>query len=60
MRFLGRFGSDPSLSDALGIHGTLYYDWAEWRSNLPATKREVDWTDTAINAAQRELFRSKR
>ena len=58
---LGPIWQRPILKrDALGIHGTLYYDWAEWRSNLPATKREVDWTDTAINAAQRELFRSKR
>ena len=40
--------------DVQGIHGTLYYD-NEHRI-IPATKREVDWNDSAINEAQRELF----
>jgi hypothetical protein len=30
------------------------------RRYLPATKREVDWNDQAVNAAQRKLFASKR
>jgi hypothetical protein len=46
--------------DARGIHGTLYYDYADRRQYLPATKREVDWEDRAINAAQRQLFASRR
>jgi hypothetical protein len=46
--------------DAQGIHGTLYYEYADRRRSLPATKREVDWDDHAINSAQRLLFASKR
>ena len=70
---LGRLGEDaaghlltplwsrPVLKrDAMGIHGVLYYDARERRNYLPATKREVDWDESAINPAQRELFRLKR
>jgi hypothetical protein len=46
--------------DALGIHGTLYYQYADRRRYLPTTKREVDWDDGSINFAQRRLFASKR
>jgi hypothetical protein len=46
--------------DALGIHGTLYYEYEDRRKHLPATKREVDWYQGAINSAQRRLFASKR
>lgn len=46
--------------DADGIHGTLYYEYEDRREHLPATKREVDWDEGAINAAQRRLFASKR
>jgi hypothetical protein len=41
-------------------YGTLYYEYADRRRSLPATKREVDWDDHAINSAQRRLFASKR
>jgi hypothetical protein len=43
--------------DAQGIHGTMFYDYAERRRHLPPSKREVDWNENAINKAQRELFR---
>jgi hypothetical protein len=46
--------------DAQGIHGTLFYGYADRRQKLPVSKREVDWLDWdewAINHAQRELFR---
>ena len=46
--------------DAHGIHGTLYYQYADRRRYLPTTKREVDWDDSSINFAQRRLFASKR
>jgi hypothetical protein len=46
--------------DAYGVHGTLYYGYAERRKYLPASKREVDWEPAAINDAQRALFASKR
>ena len=44
--------------DAQGIHGTLYYEYADRRRYLPASKREVDWDDSSINIAQRRLFAS--
>lgn len=60
-RILGPIWERPVLKrDAQGIHGTLYYKYVDRRRYLPATKREVDWDDQAINAAQRELFASKR
>lgn len=42
--------------DALGIHGTLFYDNEHRRRHMPASKREIDWDDRSINQAQRELF----
>ena len=46
--------------DAQGIHGTLFYEYADRRQYVPASKREVDWDESSINAAQRQLFSSKR
>jgi hypothetical protein len=46
--------------DAQGLHGTLFYGWADRREHYPSTKREVDWNEHAINDAQRRLFRTKR
>lgn len=46
--------------DAQGIHGTLFYDYSRRRKYLPSSKREVDWTQGALNAAQRRFFASKR
>jgi hypothetical protein len=60
-RILGPIWERPILKrDAQGIHGTLYYEYGDRRQYLPATKREVDWNDRAINPAQRQLFASKR
>jgi len=46
--------------EAQGIHGTLYYGWERKRGHLPISKREVDWDESAINPAQRQLFRRAR
>lgn len=46
--------------DAMGIHGTLFYDNERRRDCLPPSKREVDWDERAINEAQRQLFRASR
>lgn len=46
--------------DALGIHGTLFYNNERRRDRIPASKREVDWDIWAINQAQRELFAKNR
>ncbi|WP_190362258.1 hypothetical protein [Rhizobium rhizogenes] len=42
--------------DALGIHGTLFYDNEHRRDHIPPSKREIDWDDGSINKAQRDLF----
>ncbi|HEX4847309.1 MAG TPA: hypothetical protein VFV30_04145 [Novosphingobium sp.] len=47
-------------TEAQGIHGTIFYDNEARRDHLPASKREVDWPDGAINAAQRALFAQRR
>lgn len=58
---LGSIWERPILKrDAQGVHGTLYYQWQDRRDYLPNTKREVDWEDSAVNEAQRRLFRSHR
>jgi hypothetical protein len=46
--------------DAMGIHGTLYYDFKDKRHFLASTKREIDSDPLSINAAQRELFARNR
>ena len=44
--------------DALGIHGTLFYD--NKHRKIPPSKREVDWDDTSINQATRDLYAKHR
>lgn len=46
--------------DALGIHGTLFYENENRRNHIPSSKREVDWDSGSINKAQRELFAKHR
>ena len=46
--------------DALGIHGTLFYDNDDRREHIPTSKREIDWDERSINQAQRDLFASYR
>ncbi len=42
--------------DALGIHGTLFYDDVHRREHIPPSKREIDSDDRSVNQAQRDLF----
>ncbi len=42
--------------DALGIHGTLFYDNEHRREHIPPSKREIDLDDSSVNQAQRDLF----
>ncbi|WAX94051.1 hypothetical protein N7E70_020550 [Aminobacter sp. NyZ550] len=54
---LAKLWSRPVLKrDAMGIHGTLFYDNEHRRDHLPLLKREVDWDDGSVNQAQRALF----
>jgi hypothetical protein len=56
-RILTPLWSRPVLKrDAIGIHGTLFYDNEQRRDHIPTSKCEVDWDERSINAAQRELF----
>ena len=53
--------SRPILKrEALGIHGTLFYDNDHRRNHIPPSKREVDWADGSISQAQRNLFAQHR
>ena len=42
--------------DVEGIHGTLYYDYAEESKYLPKSKREIDRYEGQLNEAQRALY----
>jgi hypothetical protein len=56
-RVLGQLWDRPILKrDAVGIHGTLFYESEHRRQYLPVSGREVDWPSGSINPAQRELF----
>lgn len=50
---------DPQ-ADALGIHGTLFYDNEDRRAHIPPSKREVDRDGGSVNQAQRALFAEHR
>ncbi|MEM7171316.1 MAG: hypothetical protein AAF530_14180 [Pseudomonadota bacterium] len=54
---LGPIWDRPILKrDAMGIHGSLFYEFHDQKDFFPASKREFDWDDSSINQAQRELF----
>ena len=56
-RILAALWERPILKrDAMGIHGTLFYDADERREFLPVSRREVDWDEQFVNEAQRTLF----
>ncbi len=56
-RVIGPIWDRPILKrDAVGIHGTLFYDSEHRREFLPHSGREVDWASGSINQAQRALF----
>ena len=68
-----RIGEEPASSvltplwsrpipkrDALGVHGTLFYNNEHRRHHIPPSKREVDWADSSVNQAQRDLFAKHR
>ena len=60
-RVIGPIWDRPVLKrHAAGIHGTLFYEGAHRRAFLPQSRREVDWADGSINAAQRVLFARNR
>lgn len=67
--FFARLGDDPASlilgriwerpvrkRDAMGIHGTLFFDNDHRKEYIPQSKRETDWDETLLNQAQRNLF----
>jgi len=42
--------------DAMGIHGTVFFEFERKRHLFPASKREADWRSSAINTAQRAMY----
>jgi hypothetical protein len=60
-RVLAPLWDRPILKrEAMGIHGTLYFNADERREYLPPSRREVDWDESCVNEAQRALFRAHR
>ncbi|MBO9724965.1 MAG: hypothetical protein J7530_11370 [Novosphingobium sp.] len=60
-RVIGPMWNRPILKrDAVGIHGTLFYDSEHRREYLPASRREIDWPDLSLNPAQRAFFKYAR
>lgn len=47
-------------AQANGIHGTLFYEFAERRHLYPASKRERDTDPSSITDAQRQLYAEDR
>ena len=47
-------------SEALGIHGLLIFEGEARRPFYPASGREMDFDEAALNPAQRDLFRRRR
>jgi hypothetical protein len=46
--------------DAMGLHGTLFYDSEYRKKHFPSSRREVDLSESSINPAQRALFAQRR
>jgi len=46
-------------ADAMGIHGTIFYQFEKKRRHFPASKREQDWNSSSLNDAQRHLYGSE-
>jgi hypothetical protein len=43
-----------------GLHGTLFYEFESRKVFFPTSRRECDWDDDAINAAQRQIIANAR
>jgi len=46
--------------NALGVHGTLFYDNDHRRHHIPPSKRKVNWADSSVNQTQPDLFAQHR
>jgi hypothetical protein len=53
--FAGVWDRPIQKSEVVGLHGTLFYDFEERKSWFPASRRECDWDEGALNKAQRRL-----
>lgn len=58
---LRRLWDRPILKrEALGIHGTLFFDNTDRLQHIPPSRREIDWSPGSINPAQRDYFARRR
>jgi len=46
--------------DIVGLHGTLFYQFAKKKKYFPRSRREMDWNELSINEAQRRLHRANK
>ncbi len=53
--FEGVWNRPADKQQIQGLHGTIFYGFSEKRHVFPATRRECDWDDQAVNEAQRQL-----
>jgi hypothetical protein len=42
-------------SEAMGIHGTLFYEFSEKRKYFPESKKEYDWDPQSISEAHEKM-----
>ena len=60
-RVLTALWTRPILKrDAMGLHGTIFFDADHRREFLPKSRREADWDERFLNEAQRSLYRGDR
>lgn len=47
-------------AEAMGIQGTIFYEFERKKRLFPVSRRECDWDDSSVNSAQRALNARRR
>lgn len=55
LAFAGVWNRPVQKSEIMGLHGTIFYGFEDRKIYFPASRRECDWADGAINAAERKM-----
>ncbi len=58
--FDGVWDRPIAKTDVVGLHGTLFYGFDDRKNCFPVSRRECDWHNDAMNAAQRLMNESIR
>lgn len=58
--FEGVWDRPVAKPQAMGIHGTLFYEFEHKKPYFPVSRRECDWDNSSINSAQRILHAEQR